>query len=230
MSTLTAGPIRSHQHWTRPTADLVAAFQGAPSGNVSDALASPTSAMNHQIRPLSPSRSIAGPALTVWTRGGDNLAVWLALEMAQAGDVIIIATDDHTGAGAFGELFVIGAQSRGVVGIITDGMCRDAAGIRQTDVATFVAGLHPLGSEKRGPGEIGGVIHCGGVEVTPGDIVVADEDGIVVVPLERAEAVAARLVQVAAKEQRVMAELVAGRAVPAWVDERARAVGHELVE
>lgn len=227
---MTGGPIKTHRAWSRPPANLIASFQQAPTGNISDALGPGSFAMAPQIRPLSPGTHLAGPALTVWTRGGDNLAVWMAIEAAVPGDVIVIATDDHRDCSTFGDLFAIAARNRGVVGIVTDGMCRDASGIRETGVATFAAGLMPTAPEKRGPGEIGGPIRCGGVEVDPGDVLVADEDGVVVIPQEQLGDVIDRLASVQIKEQRVAAELASGRTVPSWVDERANAAGRDVVE
>ena len=187
-------------------------------------------AMSHEIRSLSPGVRVAGPALTVWTRGGDNLAPWMAIEVAERGDIIVIATDSHRDSSTIGDLFAAAARNRGVVGIVTDGLCRDAAGIRETGVATFAAGLMPAAPEKRGPGEIGGEIRCGGVTVRSGDIVVADEDGVVVVPGERIDQVIEGLANVRTKEQRVVTELAAGRTVPAWVDDYANVAGRERVE
>jgi 4-hydroxy-4-methyl-2-oxoglutarate aldolase len=186
--------------------------------------------MSHEIRSLSPGARVAGSALTVWTRGGDNLAPWLAIEVAERGDIIVIATDDHRESSTIGDLFAVAARNRGVVGIVTDGLCRDAAGIRESGVAVFAAGLMPAAPEKRGPGEIGGEIRCGGVMVRSGDIVVADEDGVVVVPCERIDQVIAGLATVRTKEQRVVTELAAGRTVPAWVDDYANLAGRERVE
>jgi 4-hydroxy-4-methyl-2-oxoglutarate aldolase len=205
-------------------------FEDIPTGNVSDALGRPLLAMSHEIRSLSPGARVAGSALTVWTRGGDNLAPWLAIEVAERGDIIVIATDDHRDSSTIGDLFAVAARNRGVVGIVTDGLCRDAAGIRESGVAVFAAGLMPAAPEKRGPGEIGGEIRCGGVMVRSGDIIVADEDGVVVVPCERIDQVIAGLATVRTKEQRVVTELAAGRTVPAWVDDYANLAGRERVE
>jgi 4-hydroxy-4-methyl-2-oxoglutarate aldolase len=209
---------------------VTALFEDIPTGNVSDALGRPLLAMSHEIRSLSPGVRVAGSALTVWTRGGDNLAPWLAIEVAERGDIIVIATDDHRDSSTIGDLFAVAARNRGVVGIVTDGLCRDAAGIRESGVAVFAAGLMPAAPEKRGPGEIGGEIRCGGVMVRSGDIVVADEDGVVVVPCERIDQVIAGLATVRTKEQRVVTELAAGRTVPAWVDDYANLAGRERVE
>jgi 4-hydroxy-4-methyl-2-oxoglutarate aldolase len=227
---LSGGPIKTHRAWTRPGASVTALFGEVPTGNVSDALGQPLLAMSHEIRSLSPGVRVAGPALTVWTRGGDNLAPWMAIEVAERGDIIVIATDNHRDSSTIGDLFAVAARNRGVVGIVTDGLCRDAAGIRESGVATFAAGLMPAAPEKRGPGEIGGEIRCGGVTVRSGDIVVADEDGVVVVPGERIDQVIEGLANVRTKEQRVVTELAAGRTVPAWVEDYANVAGREHVE
>ena len=227
---MSGGPIKTHRDWSRPPANLIAMFQEAPTGNVSDALGTGLLAMAHQIKPLSPGARVVGPAQTVWTRGGDNLAVWMAIETAQPGDVMVIATDDHRDSSTIGDLFAIAARNRGIAGIVMDGMCRDAAGIRESGIPTFAAGLMPAAPEKRGPGEIGGSIRCGGVAVRPGDVVVADEDGVVIVPQERIQDAIDGLARVQIKEKNVAAELAAGRTVPGWLDEYANAAGRELVE
>jgi 4-hydroxy-4-methyl-2-oxoglutarate aldolase len=227
---MSGGPIRTHRAWTRPAASVTALFREVPTGNVSDALGDRRQAMSHEIRSLLPAARVAGPAVTVSTRGGDNLAAWMAIEVAERGDVIVIATDNHRASSTIGDLFAVAARNRGVVAIVTDGLCRDAAGIRESGVATFAAGLMPAAPEKQGPGEIGGEICCGGVTLRSGDIVVADEDGVVVVPAEGIDEAIEGLARVRTKEQGVVAELGAGRIVPAWVDDYANTVGREHVE
>jgi 4-hydroxy-4-methyl-2-oxoglutarate aldolase len=224
------GPVKTHRAWTRPPASAVALFDQVPTGNVSDALGDALHAMSHDIRLLTPGARVAGPAVTVSTRGGDNLAPWMAMELAERGDVIVIATDNHRGSSTFGDLFAIAARNRGVIAVVTDGLCRDAEGIRQSGVAIFAAGLMPAAPAKQGPGEIGGEIRCGGVTVRSGDVVVADEDGVVVVPRERIDETITALANVRIKEQKVVAELAVGRTVPSWVDDYADAAGREDVE
>jgi 4-hydroxy-4-methyl-2-oxoglutarate aldolase len=227
---MSGGPIQTHRSWNRPAAEKIAPFSLAPTGNVADAIGPGVLAMAHQIKPLSPGSRVVGPALTVWTRGGDNLAPWLAIDSAQPGDVIVIATDDHRGSSTFGDLYAIAARNRGVAGIVTDGMCRDAAGIREQGIPAFVAGLMPNAPEKRGPGVIGGSIRCGGVVVRAGDVVVADDDGVVIVPQEQIDDVIERLQRVQMKEQRVAHELAAGQILPGWVDEYADAAGRQIID
>jgi 4-hydroxy-4-methyl-2-oxoglutarate aldolase len=117
-----------------------------------------------------------------------------------------------------------------VGGIVSDGLCRDAVGIRALGVPTFVRGTVPSAPQKVGPGEIGGEVHCGGVAVRAGDIVVADDDGVVVVPRHLAEHVIQGLRAVEEKERRTLAELDAGADVPSWLGPAAEAAGTELVE
>ena len=227
---MNGGRIQIHRGWSRPAQERIALFSQAPTGNVADAAGPGVLVLPHQIKPLVPGSRAVGPALTISTRGGDNLAPWLAIDAAQPGDVIVIATDDHRGSSTFGDLYAIAARNRGVAGIVTDGLCRDAGGIREHGVPAFVAGQMPNAPEKRGPGAISGTIRCGGVVIHAGDVVVADDDGVVIVPQGRIEDVIERLQGVQIKEQRVANELAAGQVLPGWVAEYADAAGREIVD
>jgi regulator of RNase E activity RraA len=202
----------------RPGPAIIARFQGVPTGNVCDAM-DRLGAMDHRIKPLSPDWHLSGPALTVRTRPGDNLMVWKALDVAQPGDVLVIATYGYATASTFGELVTMTAKAKRLAGIVCDGMCRDASGIRATGLPTFVTGTVPSSPGKDGPGEIGGPVSCGGVAVHPGDMIVGDEDGVVVVPLADAPAVVERLSAIEQKEARMLSNIQAGRLIPEWVDE-----------
>jgi len=220
--------FRIYLNTPRPTAELVATFRDAPTGNVCDAM-DRLGALDYRIKPLVPDSRLAGPALTVRTRPGDNLMVWKALDVAQPGDVLVIATYEYSTASTFGERVVQVSKAKGLAGIVCDGMCRDASGIRATGVPTFVIGTVPSSPGKDGPGEIGGAVACGGIVVHSGDIVVGDEDGVVVVPLADAPAVAERLKAIADKEGHMAADLAAGRLVPEWVDAALAAKGCEII-
>ncbi len=227
MATSTIG-FRIYQNTPRPAPGLVAAFQGVPAGNVCDAM-DRMGAMDYRIKPLAPNTAVAGPALTVRTRPGDNLMVWKAIDVAQPGDVLVIATYEYATASTFGERVVMAARAKGLAGIVCDGMCRDASGIRATGLPTFVIGAVPSSPGKDGPGEIGGPVSCGGIVVHSGDLIVGDEDGVVVVPLADAPAVAQRLKAVFDKEAHMAADLAAGRLVPEWVDAALAAKGCEII-
>jgi regulator of RNase E activity RraA len=213
----------------RPPAELIAPFRETPTGNVCDAM-DRLGAMDYRIKPLDFASRLCGPALTVRTRPGDNLMVWKAVDVAQPGDVLVIATYGFTTASTFGENVVKAAKNRGVAGIVCDGLCRDVTGIRQTGVPAFVLGAVPASPGKDGPGEIGGPVSCGGVAVQPGDLVVGDEDGIVVVPLADMADVGERLAAVATKEAWMAADLAAGMTMPSWVDTVLTDKGCETVD
>jgi len=110
---------RIHLNSGRPAADLVLGFQGVPTGNVCDAM-DRMSAMDYRIKPLAPDSVLAGPALTVRTRPGDNLMVWKAIDVAQPGDVLVIATYEFLTASTFGERVVAAAKAKGLAGIVCD--------------------------------------------------------------------------------------------------------------
>jgi regulator of RNase E activity RraA len=219
--------FRIHHSTPRPGEALLAAFRGIPTGQVCDAM-DRLGALDWRIKPLSPESALCGPALTVRTRPGDNLMVWKAVDVAQPGDVLVIATYGHTVTSTFGEFVVKAAKAKGVAGIVCDGMCRDLSGIRATGLPTFVLGASPAAPGKDGPGEIGGRVSCGGVVVEAGDIVVGDEDGVVVVPLADGGAVALALDAVRQKEASMQANLDAGQLIPGWVDKRLAELGCEL--
>jgi len=220
--------FRIYQNTLRPAPGLVAHFKGVPTGNVCDAM-DRMGAMDYHIKPLAPASMVAGPALTVRTRPGDNLMVWKAIDVAQPGDVLVIATYDYHTASTFGERLVAAARAKGLAGIVSDGMCRDASGIRATGLPTFVIGSVPSSPGKDGPGEIGAAVSCGGIVVNSGDLIVGDEDGVVVIPLADAPAVVERLKAVYEKEAHMAADLAAGRLVPDWVDAALAAKGCEII-
>lgn len=220
--------FRIHPSAPRPAEALLAAFRNVPTGQVCDAM-DRLGALDWRIKPLAPESSMCGPALTVRTRPGDNLMVWKAVDVAQPGDVLVIATYGHTVTSTFGEFVVKAARAKGLAGIVCDGVCRDLSGIRATGLPTFVLGASPAAPGKDGPGEIGGRVSCGGVVVEPGDIIVGDEDGVVVVPLADAQAIAAALVAVRGKEASMQANQAAGRLIPEWVDQRLTELGCEFL-
>lgn len=220
--------FRIHQSTPRPGEALLQAFRNTPTGQVCDAM-DRLGALDWRIKPLSPESALCGPALTVRTRPGDNLMVWKAVDVAQPGDVLVIASYGHTVTSTFGEFVVKAARAKGVAGIVCDGMCRDLSGIRATGLPTFVLGASPAAPGKDGPGEIGGRVSCGGVVVEAGDIVVGDEDGVVVVPLADGRAVALALAAVRQKEASMQANLDAGQLIPGWVDKRLAELGCELL-
>jgi 4-hydroxy-4-methyl-2-oxoglutarate aldolase len=221
--------IRVFRNLRRPARELVEPFVNAPTGNVCDAM-DRFGAMDYRIKPLDPASRMCGPALTVRTRPGDNLAVYQALEVAEPGDVLVIQTYEHTAGSVIGDLVVNIARRRGLAGIVTDGLVRDASGIRATGLPVFARGLSPSSPFKDGGAEIGGAVSCGGVAVRPGDVIVGDEDGVAVVPQDDLAAVAERLRGVFEKEAKMLAAIEAGQLTNEAMVKRLAEVGVEFVE
>ncbi len=172
----------------RPPKRLVAGFQDLATTTLAEVLTL-DSVMRHVIRPLwAPMPRVAGPAYTVRTVKHDNLMLHAAIYHAEPGDVIVVQAADDRTAVADGPVCAV-AQRRGVAGLVVDGVIRDVAGSRGRGFPIFARGVSPIPGRQDGPGEIGGPITCGGVRVNPGDLVVADEEGIVVVARARAETV-----------------------------------------
>jgi 4-hydroxy-4-methyl-2-oxoglutarate aldolase len=191
----------------RPAPAIVKGFQGLATTAISDII-DLSSVMRFSIQPLWPDMPrIAGPAFTVRTPRHDNLMLHAAIYRAEPGDVIVVEAGDESMAVAGGNVCAV-ARKRGVAGFIVDGVIRDIGESRANGFPLFARGRSPIPAAKEGPGEINHPIRCGGVVVHPGDIVVADDEGIVVVPLARAAEVL--------KKAQAKAEADAGVGLEAW--------------
>jgi 4-hydroxy-4-methyl-2-oxoglutarate aldolase len=208
----------------RPDPALVAQFDGASTGHLGDALGR-SAALGPAVKPIVTAGPWCGVALTVIAPPADNLVVWKALSLAVPGDVIVIATAGHINHSIWGEMTGMVAARSGVVAVVTDGAVRDVTGLREVGVPVYAAAVTPNSPEKHGPGQVNTPICCAGQVVCPGDIVVGDTDGVVVVPLRDAEAAVQRLLQVREYEERRLAEIEAGAGLPAWVDQLFRDLG-----
>jgi 4-hydroxy-4-methyl-2-oxoglutarate aldolase len=169
----------------RPARDIVEALRGLSPTTLSDFL-DLACVMRAWIRPLWPDMPrIAGPAFTVRTAHHDNLMLHAAIYRAEPGDVIVVEAGDDEMAVAGGNVCAV-AQRRGVAGFVIDGVIRDVAESRANGFPLFARGLSPIPGGKEGPGEIDVPVRCGGIVVSSGDVIVADEEGIVAVPRARA--------------------------------------------
>ncbi len=131
------------------------------------------------LRQLAPGMAMAGPALTVRCRPGDNLALHLAIAQARGGEVLVVDYGGSVASGPFGEIMALACQVRGIVGMVIDGSVRDAAQIAALGFPVFARGLNIRGTTKLDRGEIGRPVNIGGVTIAPGDIILADTDAIV---------------------------------------------------
>ena len=185
-------------------------LQRHPLGNYCDADAR-VAAMDHGIRPLAGHMHVSGPAFTVSSPPGQNLAIHRAIVEARSGDVLVVAMSGDCGSGPFGEILALACQHRGIAGLVIDGTVRDGDDIEALDFPVFCRGLAPSGTAKQNPGVIGAPVECGGVRVEPGDTIVADRDGVVVVPAAAVADVRVALEKIVEKESRIKEGLSAGK-------------------
>lgn len=183
------GAAVSHDSWERPTAEQLDRYRALPSANIGDAMQR-LGMMDAAIKPVWTGATIVGAAYTVWTRPGDNQGLHEALKHVEPGDVIVVNGGADESRALLGELIGGKAKVKGVVGFIIDGAVRDATGLAEYSMPVYARALTPAGPYKDGPFALATSVAVGGVVVNPGDIVVADEDGVVVVPLDQADAVA----------------------------------------
>lgn len=176
----------------RPDRDVVSAFEDVPSTIVSDVTGNVGLTMSSGIEPVYNGATTAGTAVTVNGSPGDNLIIHKAITVAEPGDLLVIDCDGYTETGHLGELMCTSCQANDLAGIVLDGSVRDSEDIAEMEFPVYARGTHPRGPLKQDPGSINVSISCGGVTVDPGDIVVGDNDGLAVVPGERAEAILER--------------------------------------
>lgn len=220
---MTVGFRILHRQRAVPTS-LVAEFAALPVANVSDSMHRMTAGGPRLMR-MHRDGVLAGPALTVKARPGDNLMLHKAIDMAEPGDVIVCdAGGDLTNA-LFGELMLAYAMRRGVAGFVLNGAIRDADALRETNLPVYAAGVTHRGPYKDGPGEINVPIALDGMVIEPGDLMLGDGDGVVCVPFGAALEVLARTKAKHVAETKQMADIVAGTNDRAWVDATLRRLG-----
>lgn len=211
--------LQIRRRFRRPDQDTLQRFAGVPTEHLVDAMDG-RGALDFGVKPVDPSRaSFVGSALTCQCAPGDNLAIVAALAQLEPGDVIVAATDAHATLAVVGRRVTGMAKNRGAVAVVTDGLARDSAGIRQNGVPVFCRGVTPNSATASGPGIVGQPIVVGGVALASGDIVVGDVDGVVVVPAARIDDVLLRLEAVRAREADLARKLAAGLGVPRRVTE-----------
>jgi 4-hydroxy-4-methyl-2-oxoglutarate aldolase len=213
--------FRVRAPWVRPEADALAAFGTASSANVADCM-SRMGAMDIGIKPVWPSPRAIGSALTVWCHSGDNLMLHKSLTVARAGDIVVMNTQGNVSNSGFGGLLAASCLKIGIRAVIVDGTVRDGEELQALGLPVYARGLAPNGCNKDGGGEVGAIIACGGVAVRPGDVIVADRDGVTVVPLEDAREVARLAGELMARERKRLAEIEQGVLVKAEIDETLR--------
>ncbi len=192
----------------RPDRALIDLFRDAPTAVISDNL--DRLAGLDGLRPFHRKGHLVGPARTVRTRAGDNMFIHKMLDLVQPGDVVVVAGEGDVSRALVGEIMKTIAEKRGVAGFVIDGAIRDSSAFAASDFPCFARGVNHRGPYKDGPGALDVPVAISGNVVSPGDIVVGDEDGVVTFSAAIAADLAAAVRKQLAKEAEIMASIADG--------------------
>jgi RraA family protein len=207
-------------------ARIVDKFRSAPVANISDCMSRMTGG-GPRLRPMHGSGKLAGPALTVKTRPGDNLMIHKAIDMGQPGDVIVVDGGGDLTNSLIGEIMVSYAIKRGIAGFVINGAIRDSEFIAAGSFPVYAAGVTHRGPYKDGPGEINVAVAIDGMVIQPGDLIVGDADGLLCVPYDDVETVHAAVTAKMAAEVKTLAAIAEGRHDTSWIEAALKRIGCE---
>ncbi len=193
----------------RPDADAVRTLQQLGVATVHEAQGR-SGLMRPYIRPIYTTAKAAGPAVTVSCQPGDNLMIHAALDLCQAGDILVVTTTSESTDGMFGELLAVSSRARGVVGLVIDAGVRDVTDITAMDFPVWAKAISAQGTVKATPGSVNIPVVCAGAIVRAGDVIVGDADGVCVVPRRTAADVARLGTERVAKEEQARERLRKG--------------------
>lgn len=197
------------RHIARADAEVIAGLGEAGVATVHEA-AGRIGLMAAGIHPIQQGVRIAGSAVTVLAPPGDNMMIHAAVEVVQPGDLLVVATTSPSTDGMFGELLATSLRRHGCVGLVIDAGVRDVADLREMGFAVWASAVHAQGTVKATAGSVNLAMVCRGVNVEPGDVVVADDDGVMVVPRTRSEEVLRAARERLAKEEETRERLETG--------------------
>ncbi len=222
---MTPGPgFRVRLAIERPDPAVVDGLGSFESCDVSDLL-NRMYTMDHGLRNVVGGAPLSGPAVTVKVFPGDNLMIHKALDVARPGDVVVVDTSGSDRNAVFGDMVAYKAVQRGIAGFVIDGLIRDLDGVRETGLPVYARGVTSFGPLHRGPGELNYAVSCGGIVVNPGDVIVADSSGIVVVARDFAPKALESLQDHRLRMEEYVAAVRRGEFSNTWVDEELKRGG-----
>jgi regulator of RNase E activity RraA len=215
--------------------DIIRDFERVPANVVAQAaklqpailadVAGRRGAVDGRIKALRPRMKLAGTAFTVEVRPGDNLMIHAAMAMAKPGDVLVIDGKGDLTSALMGTIMMTACQKLGIAGVVMDGACRDSIEIDEMDYPVFSVGTNPNGPTKNIGGRIGHPVSIGGVTVHPGDFVIGDGDGVVVVEREKIEALLPLAAKKVADEAARIEAIKGGETAAKWLNAALRSAG-----
>ncbi|ODP31639.1 RraA family protein [Pandoraea sp. ISTKB] len=208
------------------SSSVVEAFRSVPVANVSDCMWRMT-AGGAGLRPYHDGTVLAGPALTVKVRPGDNLMIHKALHLAKPGDVIVVDGGGDLTNSLIGELMVTTAIKRGIAGFVMNGAIRDVDAIKAGSFPVYAAGVSHRGPYKDGPGEINVPISLNGMVINPGDLILGDADGLLSVPFEATEEILEAARKKSAAEKVTFKEIDDGTLDITWIEAALARLGYK---
>lgn len=215
-----------------PDHDVMMQFKNIPASNTADCMGR-SCAMNPRIHLVSSPKDqmMVGPAFTVKCRAGDNLALHAALNLCNEGDVLVVSNEEDNTRALMGEVMMAYLYlQKKVAGIVLDGPIRDIDEIGKWDFPVYATGTTPGGPYKEGPGEVNVPIACGGISVEPGDIILADPDGVIVIPRNDAATILEDAKKFQAADEGKLEKTRQGTINRGWVDKALEDKGFEFID
>ena len=206
------------KNFERPSAEQIESLQAVPTGFVVDAQ-NGTGALDWRIKPLGESMEFVGSALTVEAEPRDYLPVQPAIALSHPGDVLVISNGGYDGAAVIGDNVAAMAKNMGIAGIVTDGLVRDIEGILAAEIPVFCCGVSPNSPYAHGPGRVGLPISISRSVIQPGDMIVGDRNGVVVISRNDIDKVISSIEVVKKKEVELESKIEKGLCYAAWVDD-----------